>query len=321
MNIALVIPIFNDWNSFFLLCKKINELVSSWGVEITIFAINDYSTPANIPRNLPYSFPQIRKIEVVSLFCNLGHQRAIAVGLTIVNECKNFNAVIVCDGDGEDRPEDMGKMIKLFLQNNQSILLARRFKRSESFAFQFFYKVYKSLFRVLTGRVIDFGNFCLIPTSKLPAIVYMPECWNNLASTLIRSKIDLCRFDSVRGVRLEGSSSMNLVALIAHGLSAISVFADEVLVRLLLFSFFTGVLTFLIALASVLIRFTTSLAIPGWATTVVGVSVVVIMQSLMICLVAICWLLGSRSTTQFIPGIHAKEYVCERFELNSLRYT
>ena len=49
---------------------------------------------------------QICAIEVVTLACNLGHQRAIAVGLVEVYCRKRFDAVLVMDSDGEDAPAD-----------------------------------------------------------------------------------------------------------------------------------------------------------------------------------------------------------------------
>ena len=72
---------------------------------------------------------------------------------------------------------------------------------------------------------------------------------------------------------------MNFVSLVTHGLSAISVYGDVAGVRLLLgtcgliFLSVTG-----ISLV-VVVRFVTDLAIPGWATYVVALLLIILMQA------------------------------------------
>ncbi len=71
---------------------------------------------------------------------------------------------------------------------------------------------------------------------------------------------------SERGRRLEGPTHMDMVSLVAHGLSAMAVFGDRIGVRLLIVVS-VGMGVTVTALASVItVRLVTDLAIPGWAT-------------------------------------------------------
>ena len=76
-----------------------------------------------------------------------------------------------------------------------------------------FYKIYKILFRVLTGKTISFGNFCLIPKAVLDRIVNQPDLWNNIPSTITRSNFPIKKIESERGKRYQGKSKMNFSSL------------------------------------------------------------------------------------------------------------
>ena len=51
------------------------------------------------------------KIRIIKLRSNLGHQRAIAIGLYGLN-FKNLDGIVVMDSDGEDKVDDISSLIK-----------------------------------------------------------------------------------------------------------------------------------------------------------------------------------------------------------------
>lgn len=312
LRLALVTPVFNDWPSFATLCGNIDAMVPQWDVALTIIAVDDGSLEPirwDLERR---SIKHIDSIEALSLTCNLGHQRAIAVGLSDVLKSGAFDAVIVADSDGEDRPEDIGRMIEAYRRDRKTLVVAQRAKRSEGLRFRIFYGLYKAMFHAFTGRSIDFGNFSLIPFEILGRLAYMPELWNHLAAAVLRSRVPLLRLPSARGNRYAGRSSMTLVSLLAHGMSAVSVFNDLVFVRLLALSAGISVVAVVAALIAIGIRMTTDIAIPGWATTVVGTSAIVIFESLILSVAESITLLGNRSGVAFIPATGALQFVRER---------
>jgi hypothetical protein len=137
----------------------------------------------------------------------------------------------------------------------------------------------------------------------------MSELWNHLAGAIVRARIPLVRIPTSRGTRYGGFSHMNFVALVQHGVSAMSVFGDVLFVRLAVGACAMLALAIAIASVSVGIRFFTDLAIPGWTTTVVGISGLAILQALTSVLVAMMMAMSARSTFSFIPRQHAKSFI------------
>ncbi len=312
LRLAVVTPVFNDWASFRVLAGALDDLAPAWDADVTLLAIDDGSTEPDDPSSWAHRIRNLQRIEIIALACNLGHQRAISVGLCEVASRKHFDAVVVVDSDGEDQPSDVGRLIEAHRGARSAVIGASRSKRSEGPAFRALYRVYKVLFKLLTGKVIDFGNFCLLPADIVGRLIFMPELWNHLAAAVVRSRLQLVRVATQRGTRYAGRSSMNLVSLIMHGLSAISVFTDVLFVRILVLSGVVSFLALTVGTVAAVLRLTTEFAIPGWASTVIGLSAVILFQSLTLSALGAFMMLANRSSFAFVPATHALLYIQTR---------
>jgi len=306
--LSILTPVFNDWESLVLLLRALNELAAQNDLRLHVTAVDDGSTlppPAWDLRGLE----RIAAFDVVLLARNLGHQRAIAMGLAALNSKDTGAPIIVMDGDGEDQPSDILHLLAEHDKSPGEIIFAQRAKRSEGHLFRVFYIFFKVFFWLLTGRHITFGNFCLIPAEQLRRVARLQELWNHFAAGIMHSGLRWRTIPTSRGKRFAGVSSMNLIALVLHGLSAISVYIEVVYVRLLSFSFVLMLLDMLAFLVLVYIRFGTSLAIPGWATSVaVGLTVVMVQAILFLVLLSFV-VLSYRSAKMFIPAVDYKDYL------------
>ena len=94
---------------------------------------------------------------------------------------------------------------------------------------------------------------------------------------------------------------MNFVALIIHGLSAISVFGDIVGVRLLAAISTVILITLALLVIVVIVRVTTNLAIPGWATYTGALLLVLLLQAIMMSFQFIFLILHGRKSANFLP--------------------
>jgi uncharacterized protein involved in cysteine biosynthesis len=106
---------------------------------------------------------------------------------------------------------------------------------------------------------------------------------------------------TLREKRLEGQSRMDLVGLVVHGLSAMAVFGDRIGIRLLIVVSLGMGLAGGALLGVIGIRLLTNLAIPGWATYVSGLILVMLIQMLLVILVFVFVILAARDTATFIP--------------------
>lgn len=306
--LSILTPVYNDWESLALLLRELNELAVQNDLRLHVIAVDDGSTlppPALDLRGLE----GIAAFDIVLLARNLGHQRAIAMGLATLNSMDISKPIIVMDGDGEDQPPDILNLLVEHDKNPGEIIFAQRAKRSEGQLFRVFYIFFKVFFWLLTGRHITFGNFCLIPAEQLRRVAHLQELWNHFAAGIMHSGLRWRTIPTSRGKRFAGVSSMNLIALVLHGLSAISVYIEVVYVRLLSFSFALMLLDMLAFLVLIYIRFGTSLAIPGWATNVtVGLTVVMVQAILFLALLSFV-VLSYRSAKMFIPAVDYKDYL------------
>lgn len=313
-DIIVVTPIFNDWDSFRVLVRELSDVAAEHDLSIRVLAVDDGSSISH--GDLPFDAQHLRSVEVVRLACNLGHQRAIAIGLVEAHKLENAQGVVVMDCDGEDRPSDIPRLLEAAAkESNAAVIAATRSSRTEGPGFRSFYRIYKYLFRTLIGQQIDFGNFVYIPKPLLVPLVHSAGIWNHLAASLCRSRLRLVRLPTARGNRYAGQSNMNFSSLVVHGLGAMSVYVDLLLARLL--TFISGFIVFLlIAILSVLIvRLFTDLAIPGWATNATGFLGVLLVQSLIFVVISVFIVLNLRTMKTVVPIFSSQEYLEKRYVL------
>jgi hypothetical protein len=305
-NFVIIIPQFNDWEALNLLIHKINaDVDKAILAKTTLLIVDDCSSKRRVNPFAPYLG---KEIKLLTLYRNLGHQKAIAIGLSHVAEHMPVNKVIVMDADGEDAPGDINRLVARSLEVSDKIIFAERNKRTENFLFRFFYIIYKLVFKLLTGKVITFGNFSLIPQSRLQNLVRVSEIWNNYPGGIIKSRIP---YDSVltnRATRLAGESKMNFVSLVLHGLSAISVMVDTTAVRILIFSMMMSGLAIAFIFVILFLKLIGN-ATPGWASTLGSTLMILMLQSFLISLFLVFMVLQYRSQQHFIPAVHYRDFV------------
>ncbi len=290
-NIYCLTPVYNDWESFVILVDTIQRVQEQQSnLSFTIVAVNDGSYEERIENkcNIP--------ITVLNLKVNIGHQRAIAVGLQyIYNEISNYDYVVVLDSDGEDKPEDITLLLdKAESLKSTKIIFAQRKKRQESPLFKIGYFFYKSLFQVLTGQKINFGNFSIVPKKLLGKVVHQNNIWNHYSGGIIQSKIPFDKVLLDRGKRYQGVSKMNFNSLIIHGLSSIAVYFDFLSLRILRYSLYGIVICFISVIYILWQKIFTDTAIPGWASSLILIISGIILQLFSVTLIVLLLQLSSR---------------------------
>jgi polyisoprenyl-phosphate glycosyltransferase len=302
-HIVITMPVYQDWESAALLCAAIDRcLLECPAIEAEIVFIDDGSSDV-IPAEFPaYSPRALRSMRLLSLRRNLGHQRAIAVALAYIQQHLAGDAVIVMDADGEDRPEDICRLVAASGSTSRWVtVFAERGRRVEGFSFRAFYGCYRFLHRILTGRSIRFGNFSLLPRHHVDSLVTYPELWNHYAAAVLKARLPFVTIRADRGTRLRGRSTMNFVSLVIHGLSALFAGYEVVGTRLLVGTVLLGLLFGVLIMVVVGVKFLTQLAIPGWATFTVGLLFVLVTQSIATSLAIIFSVMISRNNLGFLP--------------------
>jgi glycosyltransferase involved in cell wall biosynthesis len=306
--LRLVTPVYDDWESFRLLLQELDKFAATSSFRIFVTAVNDGSieSPDSVLNDI--SEPShLYGAEILHLSVNVGHQRAIAIGLCVASQDDSADAVLIMDADGEDPPEAIALLTQGIGEESDFCFVAQRQKRTEKLSFKLSYMVYKAAFRLVTGKKISFGNFSVFSRGFVRRLVMVSDLWNNLPAAALRSRLPIKEIPIDRGKRYTGKSKMNFTSLIVHGLSGISVYADTIFVRLLLLTIFLVVLAFgSISLVFVLRLFFPAHATPGWATTVTFGMVIILLQVLFTTLSSILMLLNNRVQRLVVP---IKDYV------------
>ena len=302
LRLAIVMPVFDDFAAASVVCQALDDELSRVdGVDARVLLLDDGS-PAGLDGWASFTPRCLSRVAVLRLRRNLGHQRAIAVGLCHLADEGLSDAVVVMDADGEDRPADVGLLLGEFRRTPDTMIFAERRKRLEGTVFQLGYFSYRLLHRVLTGIPVRVGNFSLLPARALPRLVCMSELWNHYAGTALRSRFPQRRLPLDRGSRVHGQSRMGgLIPLVTHGLAGIATFHDIVATRILVASL--GLIALLGASMALVVgvRFGTDLAIPGWATYTLGLLLVLSIQVATFAFGLVLSLISTRPAATFVP--------------------
>jgi hypothetical protein len=239
MKINILLPVYNDWESVNLLLKDIEAKLDLPLIDVTL--INDFST---IDPVINKNFSKL-KIIILNLKKNYGSQKAINIGLKYLNKNKiNFDYCIVMDSDGEDKAEDVLRLLDKARKNNKNIIFASRGKRQDSFIFHFFYKIYLFFFFIFTGVNINCGNFSCIPQKKISEVINLRNSQIHHSASILSSNLFYKKIRCDRGKRFMGKSKMSLKNLILHGLNAMTLFLNIILLRFFIFFFSMSLVVF-----------------------------------------------------------------------------
>ena len=227
--IIILIPVYNDWESLNKLLSEINENIKSFNdINFECLIINDASTIK--PSNL-YKPSRFESIELLNMRENRGHARCNAFGLRYIFQNKKFDNLILMDGDGEDRPEEIKSLVTKAIENPNSSVVAKRVKRSEGPLFQSLYQLHKFITFVFTGQNINFGNYSILTRRDVEKIHSTPSLWSSFSGSVKKNLKHLSEINSIRGLRYFGPSQMSIFKLIIHSLSIIAVFKLQVFLR------------------------------------------------------------------------------------------
>ena len=300
-SVTILSCVYNDWASAEDLFRAIDQQFSQRDWNAHLVLVDDGSTETQ-PFDFLALLQRFAGVEIVSLRRNVGHQRAIAIGLSYLAETRKNEPVVVMDADGQDQPEDVVRLVEAYDRGaRDKIIFAERSKRSESTTFQVLYRAYRALHLILTGYGIRFGNFSIIAPKLIGALVVDPNLWLHYAATVVSARLPYSTIPTQRGVRLHGTSKLNLTAMIIHGLAAISCYSEIVGLRLILGTFLLIIAISLVIVGALAVRLATTWAIPGWTTSVMGISAILLLQSLLIMLAFIAVAIGGRKSNFFFP--------------------
>ena len=227
--IIILIPVFNDWESLVKLINELNDNIKDYkNINFECIVVNDASTIIQPKLTKPNN---INSLQILNMKENRGHARCNAFGIRYIFKNKSFDNLILMDGDGEDRPEEIKGLINKISNNPNNSVVAKRIKRSEGLFFQLLYQAHKIITYIFTGKNINFGNYSCLTKQDVEKLHSDRSLWSSYSGTVKKNLKKLSEVNSIRGLRYFGPSQMSFFKLLVHSFSIIGVFKYQVFLR------------------------------------------------------------------------------------------
>jgi dolichol-phosphate mannosyltransferase len=222
MRLSVAIPVHNEEQVLPELLQRVSAVLDglSGGPHEMIF-VDDGSRDDSLSL-LEGAATRDARIVVVSLSRNFGHQAALTAALDQVNG----DAALVMDGDLQDRPEEIPRLVAK-LQEGFDVVYAQRVRRKEGTvlrtAYFLFYRLINSLSELRLP--LDAGDFCIMSRRVVAEIRAAPEHNRYLRGLRTWVGFRQTGLEVVRAGRFAGKSKYSFAALIRLGFDGIFAFS------------------------------------------------------------------------------------------------
>jgi polyisoprenyl-phosphate glycosyltransferase len=263
--VSVVLPVFNETRVLATLLERVRESLTTCGASWEVIFVNDGSRDGS-GAILEELAAGDRRVRVIHLSRNFGHQAALQAGLAHAAG----DAVVLMDSDMQDAPEAIGPFLDAW-RSGYDVVYAIRVQRKENAVKRFLFAAFHRLLSRITPIDIpaDAGNFSLIDRRVAQRIAAMGECdryfpglrcWVGFAQKGIPVE-RISRYDGRPRVSFWG-----LCRLAKTAIFSFSAFP-------LLFFQLLGIVAATVCVAAggyaLYCRLFTDLAIPGWTSHVV----------------------------------------------------
>jgi dolichol-phosphate mannosyltransferase len=169
--LSVVIPIYNEKDNIGELYDRLSRLERDLRSGLEIIFVNDGSTDLSIDM-LKDLAGKDKKVKIVNLSRNFGHQIAIRAGI----EFAAGDAVAVMDADLQDPPEVVLRMVDKWREGFHVVYAVRK-TRKEGFVLRLLYAAFYRILKIManTDIPLDSGDFCLMDASVVKILSSMPE--------------------------------------------------------------------------------------------------------------------------------------------------
>ena len=221
--------------------------------------------------------------------------------------------LLIMDYDGEDKPEDIVRLLDECKNNENKIVFARRKKRRESVLFRVLHFTYKKIFKMLIGKDLDFGNFSCTTKANLNKIVNINNLQTHYSASILRSKIPFSKIDCEKGFRIEGSSKLDFWKHFAHALMSLSVFVDLIAIKFFFISLVGIALSIITALTIFIVKLYYPKILLGIASTILLSLAIITIVLFLISLFSLIIFLNNKNQN-YSPSNRSIDHLIENVE-------
>jgi dolichol-phosphate mannosyltransferase len=265
--LSVVIPVYNEEDNLSTLHARLVAVLERSALRFEVIFVDDGSRDTSLPVLRALAAAD-RRICVVELARNFGHQIAISAGL----DHARGDGVIVMDADLQDPPEVLPEFIAKWREGHD-VVYAIREQRKEHWLMRAAYAgFYRLLRRVANIDIpLDAGDFCIMDRRVVELLNGMPERTRFVRG--IRSWIGLDQVGLAyeRQARHAGRPKFTFSRLVYLALDGLISFSYVPLRVITLTGLAVSFVSIVLALFYAVKKLTVGLNPPGFATLIVAI--------------------------------------------------
>lgn len=261
--LSVVIPVFGEERSIPELWARLGGILDTCGMAAEVIFVDDGSRDRSAEL-LQQICRQDPRAKLIRLSRNFGHQPALTAGI----DHATGDAIVVMDGDLQDRPEAISDFLREWNAGAQ-VVYAIRTSRQENALMRAAFRMFYRLVARMSGIHLppDAGIFGLLDRKVVDVLKAMPEHNRYFPGLRAYAGFKQAGVPVDRDARFAGSSQVGFSGLIRLAFDAIFAFS-YVPIRIATFVGMvvaTGAFLFLLVIAFK--KFVSHAAILGWAST------------------------------------------------------
>tara|TARA_B100000315_G_scaffold259151_1_gene313890 strand:+ start:1467 stop:2438 length:972 start_codon:yes stop_codon:yes gene_type:complete len=267
--IDIVIPVFNEEKIVDELISSLQKSTCNLNYRFKFIIVDDGSKDDTLRKLLALQAKECR-LEVLKLSRNWGHQNAYNAGV----DRSDGDALILMDGDLEDPPELIQKMINKWEEGNDVVYSVKE-TRQRSFFYNFMFNLFYKLLKLSSSVEVDHnaGMFSLIDRKVVNEVKLCTEKNKYYVGLRFFIGFSQARITYQRAKRFAGVPKQNFRRLSGYALDAIFSFS---FLPIRLLTYFGLFVLFVLTVISIFIisgkifdfRFLFFHDVPGWASVV-----------------------------------------------------
>lgn len=261
--LSVVIPVFNEGKNLPELWSRICAVLSKLDIGAEVIFIDDGSSDqsAAILKDFCEKDPRAK---LIRLSRNFGHQPALTAGL----DHAKGDAVVLMDGDLQDKPEAIAEFVRRWHDGND-VVYAVRTSRQENAVMRMAFKSFYRMMARMSGIHLpsDAGIFGLLDRRVVDILKSMPERNRYFPGLRAYTGFRQVGVEVDRDARFSGKSHVGILGLLHLALDGLISFSYLPIRIATLIGFVVASGSFCYLMIVAYHKLFTHKAIAGWAST------------------------------------------------------
>ncbi len=265
--ISVVVPLYRCSDSIQELVQRLSEAIDNVASDYEIVLVNDAS-PEDDWSEVKKAALADNRVKGINLSRNFGQHYAITAGLSF----SSGDWIVVMDGDLQDRPEEIPRLVNKAMEGYE-IVLARRVERQDSFFKKMMSKLFYRTLAYLTEteQNAEVANFGIYHRKVVDTILLMKDKTRYFPAMVKWVGFSRTEIEVTHAFREKGQSGYNFKALLHLALNTILSFSDKPLRLTVKLGIYISSFSFMFALYTFIKALRGQIEVIGYSSLIISI--------------------------------------------------